>query len=249
MPSFFKRLWNVMRGKGDALLDRLEDPAEQLSVFVSELNDQVRDLQRSVAGAIADEKRLQKQIESLREKSAEWESRAIVALEEGSEDLARSALLKQEECDAEAAALESGWRAQKEATEQLKDSLGLAKRRMDEARRKYTLLLAQYKSAETKRKIQSSLSSASLESPAQLMEQLEERIRSVEAEAEAELALSAESTDTDVEAHFARIDRKRKGDEALAQLKATLAERRELAAGSDPAEPDRVAELKKTLDG
>ncbi len=215
------------------------------------MNDQVRDLQRSVAAAIADEKRLYQQIESLRSRSAEWESRAVAALEQGSEDLARSALLKQEECDAEAAALESGWRAQKDATERLKESLVLAKRRMDEARRKYTLLLAQYKSAETKRKIQSSLSSASLESPAQLMEQLEERIRNVEAEAEAELALSVESADLDVEAHFARIDRKRKGDEALAQLKASLAERRSIGAGEGSGvtgAPDRIAELKKQLD-
>ena len=97
MPSFLKRLWNIVRGKSNALLDRLEDPEEQLSVFVSELNGQVQDLQRSVAGAIADEKRLQKQIEGLRTKSAEWESRAIVALEDGNEELARAALVKQQQ--------------------------------------------------------------------------------------------------------------------------------------------------------
>ncbi len=207
MPSFLQRLWNIVRGKSNALLDRLEDPEEQLSVFVSELGGQVQDLQRSVAGAIADEKRLHKQIEGLRAKSGEWESRAIVALEDGNEELAKAALVKQEECDGEAGALESGWRAQKDATAKLKDSLKLAKTRMDEARRKYTLLLAQYKSAETKRKIQSSLNQANAESPLQLMAQLEERIQSVEAEAEAELALSSDSVDADIEAQFAQIDR------------------------------------------
>ena len=247
MPSFFKRLWNIVRGKSNALLDHLEDPEEQLSVFVSELNDQVQDLQRSVAGAIADEKRLQKQIEGLRTKSAEWESRAIVALEDGNEDLAKSALLKQEECEGEAGALESGWKAQIEATAQLKESLKVAKTRMEEARRKYTLLLAQYKSAETKKKIQSTLNQTSDDSPFQLMAQLEEKIRNVEAEAEAELVLAGDAVDTDIEAQFAQIDRRRKGDAALAELKAKLEERKELSEGAEAA-PGRIEDLKKTLD-
>ena len=248
MPSFLQRLWNVLRGKGNALLDRLEDPEEQLSVFVAELNGQVQDLQRSVAGAIADEKRLQKQIESLRSKSAEWEDRAVAALEGGDEELARTALTKQEECDGEAAALESGWQAQKQATAQLKDSLKLAKTRMEEARRKYTLLLAQYKSAQTKKKIQSSLNQASGESPLQLMAQLEEKIQSVEAEAEAELALAGDAVDTDIEAQFAEIDRKRRGDEALARLKARVEERAQLGAGT-AATADPVQAMKDELDG
>jgi phage shock protein A len=242
-----------VRGEGDGLLDRLEDPEEQLSVFLSELNDQVLDLQRSVAGAIADEKRLHKQIETLREKSAEWESRAVVALDQGDEELARSALLKQGDCEGEAGALESGWRAQKEATERLKESLKLARTRMDEARRKYTLLLAQYKSAETRKKIQTSLSQTSSDSPLQLMEQLEGRIRQVEAEAEAELVLSAENPDPQLEARFAELDHRRRGDEALARLKAKLAEGRSLGPGSGtgeaPGSGDRVESLKKTLDG
>ena len=122
MPSFPQRLWNIVRGKSNALLDRLEDPEEQLSVFVSELNAQVQDLQRSVAGAIADEKRLHKQIEGLRTKSAEWESRAIVALEDGNESLARAALVKQEECDGEAArAVRSRGRVEPVFVESLED--------------------------------------------------------------------------------------------------------------------------------
>ena len=69
MASVFTRIWNILRGKTDVLLDKLEKPEEQVRVFVTELNEQVQDMQRSVASAIADEKRLQKQVESLRAKS------------------------------------------------------------------------------------------------------------------------------------------------------------------------------------
>ena len=252
MPSIFTRVWNVLRGKTDKLLDRLEDPEEQLSVFVSELSSQVRDLQSSVASAIADEKRLQKQVESLRAKSSEWEERAIAALDGGDEELARQALARQEDCEGEARALESGWRAQQEAVRQLKESLRLAKTRMEEARRQYNLLLAQYKSAQTKKRIQDALDVGADDSPMQMMEQLEERIRNVEAEAEAQLAISAESVDVDVEARFHELDRRRRGDAALERLRAKVAERKQLGAGASPSSPDAgdpVSGLKSELGG
>jgi phage shock protein A len=245
MPRFIRRIWNILRGKTDAVLSSMEKPEEQLSVFVSELNEQIQDLQSSVVGAIADEKRLQKQIEALGSKSTEWESRAITALEEESEELAKAALLKQEECDDEASALREGWEAQKTATVSLKESLKIAKTRMEEARRKYNLLLAQYKSVQTKQKIQKSLSASTTESPMQIMEALEEKIRVMEAETEAQLELEPGGASLDIEAQFVKIDRKRKGDEALAELRAKIEERKQIPA--DAQDADRVSELKKTL--
>ena len=119
MRKLVRRIWNILRGKTDALLTSLEDPEEQLSVFVSELSGQIQDMQRSVTSAIADEKRLHKQIETLGTKASEWEGRAIGALESGDEDLAKSALLKQQDCDNEAAVLRDSWEVQKQATTQL----------------------------------------------------------------------------------------------------------------------------------
>ena len=246
MPKFIRRFWNILRGKTDAVLSSMEKPEEQLSVFVSELNGQILDLQRSVAGAIADEKRLQKQIEVLGTKSTEWETRAITALEEGDEELAKAALLKQEECDGEASALREGWESQAQATTTLKQSLKGAKTRMEEARRKYNLLLAQYKSVQTKQKIQKSLSASTTESPMQIMEALEEKIRTMEAETEAQLELEPGSSSPDIEAQFVWIDQKRKGDQALAQLRAKVEERKQIPAQSGSGD-DRVEELKKAL--
>jgi phage shock protein A len=241
------RLWNILRGRTEDLVDRLERPEDQLKLFLSELNDQVHDLQRSVAGAIADEKRLQKEIEALTSQSNEWESRAVMALEDQNEDLARAALVKQEECDSQASIMRAGWESQKQATGQLKESLKLARSRMGEARRKYNLLLAQYKSAQTKKAIQGAISGTASDSPMALMEELEDKIRRVESEAEAELALSAEIRDTDLETQFHRIEQKRKGADRLAELKAKLAERGRIGAGSESS-GDRIADLKHTLD-
>ena len=241
------RLRNILRGRTEELVDHLERPEDQLKFFLSELNDQVRDLQRSVASAIADEKRLGKEIEALTTQSDEWETRAVMALEERNEELARAALVKQEECESQAETLRSGWESQKQATTQLKGSLKLARSRIDEARRKYNLLLAQYRSAQTKKAIQGAISGTASASPAALMEELEDKIRRVESEAEAELALSAEILDTDLEVQFHRIEQRRKGKDRLQELKAKLDERGRIGEGS-ASSTDRVEDLKKRLD-
>jgi phage shock protein A len=239
MLGFFRRLMNLLTGKTSAVL---ESPVQRLSVSLSDLNKQQRVLERSVTSAIADEKRLQQQIAALRVKAGEWESRALAALERGKENRAKIALEKQERCDAEAAALESSWKAQNEAAAQLKDSLKLTQSRMEEARRNYNLLLAQYKWARTKKKIRRR--ALRVAAPA-LMAQLEDRIRSVEAEAEAQLVLNAESVDLAVEASFHRIDAQREGDAALERLKAKLAERGPVAFGGAEATKKGDAPLKR----
>ena len=245
MRKFIRRIWNILRGKTDSILTSLEDPEEQLSVFVSELSGQIQDMQRSVTGAIADEKRLQKQIEALGTKSTDWETRAIGALEAGDEELAKSALMKQQECDTEASSLRDSWSAQKQAVAQLKDSLRLAKMRMEEARRKYNLLLAKYRSAQTKQKIHQVLIASAPDSPMQIMEALEEKVRYLEAETEAQLELEP-GTSPDLEAQFLRIDQKQRGDEALVQLRSKLEQRKQLP-DATAADADRVEELKKRL--
>lgn len=250
MSNILTRLWNILRGRTDRLIDELERPEDQLNLFVSDLSSQVQDLQRSVASAIADEKRLHKEIQALASQSDEWEARAVLALQDGNEPLARSALAKQEDCETQSAQLHEGWEAQKQATAQLKESLKLARTRMDEARRKYNLLIAQYKSAQTKKKIQDTLNSVSTDSPMAAMQALEEKIRRVESDAEAQLALSADMVDADLEAQFHRLEQKHRGQDRLAELKARLDETGRIPAEteSESGSAGRIDELKRELD-
>jgi phage shock protein A len=239
------RFWYALRGKTAALLDELEDPEAQLSVFVGELNEQVQSLHRSVASAIADEKRLKMQIEDLLSKGAEWESRAVLALQQGNEPLAREALLRKDDCEAQSLALQKGWEAQKSATETLKASLHSTRTRVSEAKTKYNLLLAQYRSAAAKKKISESMSVTTDDSPMLLMDRLADRIRQIEAETEVNVEMSGVAA-TDLETKFVELERAQKGEAALQLLKSKLTEQRRLVdyAGGG----NRIEELKAKLD-
>jgi len=250
MMNLVQRLRYFFRGRANALLNELDNPEEQLAVIVDELDDQVEDLQRAVAGALADEKRLRLELEDQLARAGEWENRAMLALdEEKDEALAREALLKKDECENHCLAVQKRWDAQRAAAEQLKVSLRRARERVAEAKRQHTLLVAQYKSAETKRRIHESLSASNGDSPLVAMERLAERIRKIEAETDANLELNGEAVDRDLEDKFVGLEKRRRGDQALEMLKARIRERHQLQPPAAGNRLDRIEALKAKLEG
>lgn len=222
MMRLARRLWNFLRGKGHSLLEQLEKPEEQLSVFIEEITDSMLKLQKSVASAVADEKKLQLQMQKALESAQNWEQKAVFALKEGDEALARQALVRKEDAENHAKVLQDSWKTQKEACAQLKGSLGQAKVRVEEAKRQYTLLLARYRSAETKQKLTETLAPITDESPMKYIEDLNDKILKIEAETEANMELIGDGGGGDLEQKFAKLENARRGEQALSELKAKL---------------------------
>ncbi len=222
MLSVIRRLWKVLRGKSHSVLNKLEKPEEQLAVFIEELNDSVMSLQKSVAGAVADEKKLKLQLEKMVESVNNWEHKAMLALKGGDETLAREALVRKEEAENQAKALHSSWKSQKEAAERLKGNLGQAKTRVEDAKRQYTLLLARYRAAQTQQKLTETLAPVNDESPMKFIENLNDRILKIEAETEANMELIGDGGNSDFEQKFAQLEKADRGDQALLALKAKL---------------------------
>ena len=90
-------------------------------------------------------------IEDEQKQSQDWERRAMLAVREGRDDLARQALLRQQEYAQRAQSLFETWQKQSGETERLKDSLRQLNEKIEEARRKKNLLIAKQKRAEAQR--------------------------------------------------------------------------------------------------
>ncbi len=223
MRSIAKRLLNVVKGKSHAVLDKMEKPEEQLVVFLEDLNNSVMKLQKGVTAAVADEKKLKLQLDQTIKTTNEWEQKAILALQNGDEDLAREALLRKETAETQAKTLHKDWIAQKEAAGKLKNNLKQAKNRVDEAKRNYTLLSAKYQSAKTNKEMTDTFSSLNEESPLHLMDELNDKILQLEAETDANMELMGDEIDGDLEEKFTQLENAHRGDKALAELKAKLA--------------------------
>jgi phage shock protein A len=85
----------------------------------------------------------------------------------GNEGLAKQALVKKEEHEAGSLKLQKTWQSQHAATQKLKASLQTTKEKINEAKRKYTLMVAEYRTVATAKKVHESLSPT--ESPMTMM--------------------------------------------------------------------------------
>lgn len=123
----------------------------------------------------------------------------MLAVREGRDDLAKQALLRQQEHAGRAQALEQTWNAQSQETEKLKASLRQLNERIEEARRKRNLLIAKQKRAQAQKRIHETMSGMSdtsaFEAFNRMAEKIEESERRNLAQAEVAEALQGDTLD------------------------------------------------------
>src|SRR5512138_2477560 len=95
--GIFDRLSTVLRSNINDLISRAEDPEKMLNQILVDMRSQLAKAKQQVATAIADEKRLRDQADSEYRQGQDWEQRAMLALQENREDLAKQALVRQSE--------------------------------------------------------------------------------------------------------------------------------------------------------
>jgi len=146
--GIFDRISAVLRSNINDLISRAEDPEKMLHQIIIDMRSQLSKAKQQVAGAIADEKRLKDQVDSEYKLAAEWEQRAMLAVKQGADDLAKQALMRNNEHLTHGQTLEATWQQHQAETEKLKNSLRDLNDKIEEARRKKNLLVARQKRSE-----------------------------------------------------------------------------------------------------
>src|SRR5215217_3001305 len=92
--GLFDRLSTLLRSNINDLISSAEDPEKMLNQIIVDMRSQLVKAKQQVAAAIADEKRLRDQADAEFKQSEEWERRAMLAVNEGRDDLAKQALVR-----------------------------------------------------------------------------------------------------------------------------------------------------------
>jgi len=121
--GLFQRFRRVLSAQLNHLLSKAEQPEKMLNQLILDMNRQLLDVKKSVASAIADEKRLERQLNTYIDQANEWERKAILAVREQRDDLAKEALLRKQEIEGQILQLKNLLVSQHEAVEKLKLSL------------------------------------------------------------------------------------------------------------------------------
>lgn len=203
----FDRLKTVISSNINDMIAKAENPEKMLNQLVIDMNQQMIDSKKSVAMAIADEKKLERELIEQKRQSDDWERKAVIAVKAGRDDLAKEALLRKQEAENYYMQLKPQWEGQKESVEKLKDTLRQLQNKIDEASRKKNILVARAKRAEAQQKIQSTLASVSGNSSAfDTFDRMAKKVDELEARADASVELADLSKTSSLEKEFAQLE-------------------------------------------
>jgi len=223
--GIFSRLNRVIKSNLNALIDQAEDPDKLIGQTVAEMKSALGRARKELIEAMGSAKRLDKKEQELEAEAAEWERKAVVALEQDDEDLAREALRRKARTLKEAQNVRA--RAAEHATtaEAMKAQLERIEEKLDDLKTRQKTLAAQVRQARTEPRAPGSAASERLGGGAfSELERMADHIDQLDAEVEAHELLE-DPKRAELDARFRALESER-GDEGiedeLAALKAKL---------------------------
>lgn len=212
------RIRRVIRAEFNSLVSNAEDPEKILEQAVADMQQDLLMLRQAVAGAIATQKRTERQASQAEATAQEWFNRAQLALSKGDDNLAREALTRRKSYQETASAMQSQLSQQSGVVSKLKDNMRSLEGKISEAKTKKDLYIARARSAQASQKIQEMLGNVGTSSAIQAFEKMEEKVMQLEAQSEVLEDLSSNQ----LEKRYAALEAGDDIEAQLAALKATM---------------------------
>ena len=205
--GLFDRFRRVVKSNINDMISKAENPEKMLTQLIEDMNGQLIESKKAVASAIADEKQLERQLLQQRTQAEDWEKRAVLAVQEGQDDLAKRALVRKQELDEYVSSYQDQWQAQRDSVEQLKGSLRDLTQKIEEAQRKKNILIARAKRAEAQQRIQATLSTSRDTSAFEAFDRMAKKVDQIEAQADAEREIDQiDAGDKELEREFKQLE-------------------------------------------
>jgi phage shock protein A len=217
--GIFDRFSTLLRSNINDLISRAENPEKMLNQLIVDMKGQLAKAKQQVASAIADEKKLQSDAEAMKKQAEDWERRAMLAVQENRDDMAKQALVRYNEALQGAQQLHETWVKSKAETESLKNSLRQLNDKIEEAKRKKNILIARARRAEAQQRIQETMSGLSDKSAFESFERMAEKIEQNERKAIAAAELQEEFSGDALVRQFESLEYKGTSDQQLIELK------------------------------
>src|SRR6195256_3759747 len=205
--GIFDRFSALLKSNINDLISRAEDPEKMLTQILVDMRGQLVKAKQQVASAIADEKRLRDQTDAEYKQAQDWERRAMLAVQESRDDMAKQALVRHGEHTSNGQQLEQTWESHRLETEKLKNSLRDLNDKIEEAKRKKNLLIARQRRAQAQQRIAETMSSLSEKSAFEAFARMEERIETNERQIRAHAEIEEEFTGDTLQRDFKALEK------------------------------------------
>jgi phage shock protein A len=254
--GIFDRFRRLIKSNLNEMINRAENPEKMLDQVIDDMNKQLIESKKSVASAIADEKKLERQINQTKAQASQWEKRAETAVRAGEDGLAKEALLRKQELDRYAEEYEKQRAEQHDSVEKLKVALRALQQKLEEAQRKRNLLVARARRVETQKKLQETIGGMNDTSAFEAFDRMTEKMDELEAQNEAMQELEDTSSGDELEDKFRKLEGTSSDAESLlSEFKKRLEIENKSSSGSgasgagskDAPSEESIEELKRRL--
>lgn len=201
------RIFNLFRATTSDLLDKAEDPEKMIKQMISDLEAQKKKAKEQMTEALALQKRLERDTEKEHQEAEKWEQKAILAVQNEKDDLAKEALTRKNEHLRRALDFEKQLEIHQNSADSLKESYQTMEDKIDEIKRKQGLLSVKQKQAEAQEKIYKTIEGLGDTSGIMdTIERAEEKVENLQARAEAYQEISMESDQESLEKKFKELE-------------------------------------------
>ena len=201
------RIFNLFRATTSDLLDKAEDPGKMIKQMISDLEAQKKKAKDQMTEALALQKRLVRDTEKEHQEAEKWEQKAILAVQNEKDDLAKEALTRKNEHLRRGLEFEKQLEMHQNNADTLKESYQKMEDKIDEIKRKQGLLSVKQKQAEAQEKIYKTIEGLGDTSGIMdTIERAEEKVENLQARAEAYQEISMESDQASLEKKFKELE-------------------------------------------
>jgi phage shock protein A len=217
--ALLERVATLIRANLNDLIDQAEEPEKMLKQVILDMQNQLMQVKTQVAIALADQHLLVKRKKENEEKASEWKRKAELAVDKQDEELARAAIERSLTFDRIALSFDQQIADQTVQADNLKSALHKLSAKLDEARTKSELLIAQHRRARAFNKAGDAQVKVGGESNADAFDRMNRKVQHDEAIGQA----TAELLQDSVEDRFAKLEKEDEIEKVLAEIKSRRA--------------------------
>ncbi len=215
---------NLFKAKALSTLDAVENPVEMYELAVQESEQNIQNLTKAIATALADQKNRERELNQAMLESESWQGKAKTALMQSQSDLARAALERKAIADKKVEEYGALNNALKLKIDEQRKQLERFKVKHEELKAKKSIFSAKYQTAKAQKQMAESLGGLNNTALSEVS-RLEEKINKLEAESEAIFELTGGKNDLDTKLENLEMNSKVEGD--LERLEQEVAKAKE----------------------
>lgn len=202
--GIFSRFRDIVNANVNAILDRAEDPEKMVRLMIQEMEDTLIEVKATCAGLIAEQKRLERTLNTAMGEVEEWANKAELAVDKGREDLARAALAEKHRIQKRVDSLTEETTHSRQLVSETQADIAQLESKLNDARERQRLLIQRQTAAINRIQAQTQIRRAETSDAFIKFETYENNIDRLEAESR--LVDGLRPKNGDLRNHFAQLE-------------------------------------------